>query len=115
TIAYQGAGRGIPVEQIIELHRISVGDLWPDLTVILDVDPRKGIERSRKRLQNDQVDEGRFEELDLAFHQRVRRSFLEHASAHPSRYAVIDADRPALGVQREVLQRVLPEVEARRR
>jgi dTMP kinase len=115
TIAYQGAGRGIPVEQILELHRISVGDLWPDLTVILDVDPRKGIDRSRKRLQTNQVNEGRFEKLDLAFHQRVRKSFLDQAAMDSNRYAVIDADRPPLNVQQEVLQRVLHEVEAKRR
>jgi dTMP kinase len=115
TIAYQGAGRGIPVDQILDLHRIAVGDVWPDLTIVLDIDPRKGIERSKKRLQTSQVNEGRFEELDLTFHRRVRQSFLDQAAGSPSRFAVIDADRSQPEVQENVLRCVLRAVEARRR
>lgn len=115
SIAYQGAGRGLPMADILDLHRISVGDIWPDLTLLLDIDPRRGLERSRRRLQTDQIDEGRFEDLELAFHQRVRESFLEQAARDPQRHAVIDAGRAQRVVQEDVLQTVLRATVAKRR
>ncbi|MGQ7474004.1 dTMP kinase, partial [Streptococcus suis] len=71
TIAYQGAGRGMDEGLIRDLHARLVDDLWPDLTIVLDVDPAIGLARSKRRLAADAVDEGRFEALDLAFHQRI--------------------------------------------
>jgi len=91
TIAYQSAGRNIPEEFIRHLHHAAVGDLWPHLTIVLDLDVETGLARSRRRLQTISADEGRFESLDIAFHQRVRQSFLDQAEAHPDRHFVIDA------------------------
>ncbi|WP_254514658.1 dTMP kinase [Novosphingobium sp. G106] len=91
TIAYQGAGRGMSEEFIRSLHEQVVGPLWPDLTIILDLDVEVGLERSRRRLQSSNTDEGRFETLDLDFHQRIRRSYLDQAARDPERHAVIDA------------------------
>ncbi|MET0314585.1 MAG: dTMP kinase [Hansschlegelia sp.] len=99
TIAYQGAGRGLPLSLIRTLHDEAVGGLSPDLTLVLDVDPRVGIARSRRRLDAAAVDEGRFEGLDLGFHERVRASFLEQAAEAPERHAVIDASPAATVVQ----------------
>lgn len=113
TIAYQGAGRGIPQATIREIHHLAVGDLWPDLTVVLDVNPRTGIARSRKRLDDAQVDEGRFEGLDLDFHDRVRQSFLAQAAEHPKAYVVVDAGREVEGVHRDVLHCVATFLAAR--
>ena len=98
TIAYQGAGRGLPAEAIKALHRDAVDDVWPDLTVVLDLDPAVGIARSLARLKQQNADEGRFEQLDLAFHRRVRASFLAQAAERPGLYAVIDASAPAATV-----------------
>lgn len=94
TIAYQGAGRGMPSDEIERLHKVAVGDVWPDLTIVLDIDPRIGIDRSLARLNEQKLDEGRFETMDLAFHDRVRESFLKQASASPKSHAVIDAGQP---------------------
>ncbi len=88
TLAYQGAGRGLDERFILELHRQAVG-LLPDLTVLLDVDPRVGLRRSLRRLAAGGQDEGRFESLDMAFHERVRASFLAQAAG--TRSVVIDA------------------------
>jgi len=107
TLAFQGAGRGLPQDEILALHRIATGDLWPDLTIILDIDVRRGLARSRRRNAEAALDEGRFEALDLDFHERVRRSYLDQEAAWPERYAVIDADRPQDEVQRDVRERVL--------
>jgi dTMP kinase len=99
TIAYQGAGRGLPLSLISALHEQAVGGLLPDLTLVLDVDPRIGVARSRQRLDAAAVDEGRFEGLGLGFHERVRASFLDQAAKAPERHTVIDATPAAEIVQ----------------
>jgi dTMP kinase len=106
TIAYQGGGRGIPAAEVLALHRLAVGDLRPDLTVLLDLDPPEALARSRGRLAAGTIDESRFEDLDLAFHERVRRSFLEQAAARPDAWRVIDAGRPQAVVVQEVVTAV---------
>jgi dTMP kinase len=68
TIAYQGAGRGMSEDYIRFLHKEAVGDVWPDLVLVLDLDPAIGLARSRNRLTAEAIDEGRFETLDLDFH-----------------------------------------------
>ncbi len=90
TLAYQGAGRGLDTTLIHEMHRRFVRDLWPDLTVVLDVEPETGLARSTRRLARAGADEGRFENLDIAFHRRVQAAFLA-AATRPS--LVIDANR----------------------
>jgi dTMP kinase len=107
TLAYQGAGRGLPVDLIADLHDRLVGGLRPDLTVFLDVDPRMGLARSLRRLGLAGEDEGRFEALDLAFHDRVRAAFLAQARADPARSIVIDASPAAAQVQAAVTQSVM--------
>ena len=103
TLAYQGAGRGMAEGLIRDLHAAVVGDVWPDLTLVLDLDPAVGLARSRRRLATDAIDEGRFESLDLAFHQRIRAAFLAQAAAAPERHVVIDARGPAQAVQAAAL------------
>jgi len=103
TLAYQGAGRGLPLALILDVHARLVGGLQPDLTVCLDIDPRVGLSRSARRLGQGGQDEGRFEALDLAFHQRVRDAFLAQAAADPSRSLVVDAGLPLAEVQAEVI------------
>src|SRR5258708_29984063 len=94
TLSYQGAGRGVPTALIRDLHRQSCGDLWPDLTVIFDIDPAIGLKRSKHRLSRSGSKESRFEELDLEFHQRVRAGFLAEAKANGRPHALIDATPP---------------------
>jgi dTMP kinase len=107
TLAYQGAGRGMPREMILDLHTRLVGGLVPDLTIILDVDPRIGLSRSTRRLENDAIDEGRFEKLDLAFHDRVRAAFLAQAATDPGSHHVIDAQRSLPQVVSDVVDAVV--------
>jgi dTMP kinase len=108
TIAYQGAGRGMSESYIRHLHQQAVGDIWPDLVVILDLDPEIGLARSRQRLSAGAIDEGRFETLDLDFHRRIRQSFLDQAAQSPERHVVIDA----LGTPEEVRERAVAAIDA---
>ena len=107
TIAYQGAGRGLPIPAILSLHEMSVGGFRPGLTVILDADPHVSLRRSRARLAQADADEGLFEELDIGFHERVRASFLAQAAAAPEVHVVVDASGAAERVASEAAAAVL--------
>jgi dTMP kinase len=113
TLAYQGAGRGLPVDAILTLHRLTVGDFRPGLTVILDVDPAVGLRRSRARLAQSRTDEALFENLDRAFHARVRASFLAQAASAGDSHIVVDAGQPASQVIAIVLYAVTSWLQAR--
>jgi dTMP kinase len=102
TLSYQGAGRGVPAALIKDLHRQCCADLWPDLTVIFDLDPKIGLSRSKRRLRESGSDESRFEDLDLAFHQRVRAGFIAEAKASGRKHVVIDANRPVEAMAAEI-------------
>jgi dTMP kinase len=87
TMAYQGYGRGIDRGTLEALHRLAVGTLVPDLTLILDLPVETGLTRARARAGAEQ----RFEAMDTTFHERLRQGFLAIAAAEPQRCAVIDA------------------------
>ena len=97
TYAYQGGGRELGLEKVALLERFVQGDLRPDLTLILDVDPALGIDRANHRGELD-----RFEVEQMAFFGKVRETYLELARRHPARYGVVDAGRELEAVQREI-------------
>lgn len=86
SLAYQGAGRGLDEALLGGITQAATGGLLPDLTVVLDLDPRVGLERAARRGQPD-----RLERADLAFHQRVRQGFLTLAARDRARFVVLDA------------------------
>ncbi len=100
TMAYQGYGHELghaPVEALTELV---VGDLRPDLTLILDLSVDEGLARAKKRADA----HSRYERMTRAFHERVRQGFLEIARREPDRCAVIDAAADPDQVQAAVQQ-----------
>jgi dTMP kinase len=82
SVAYQGAGRDLGVEVVRNLSLWATHDLIPDLTFVLDVDPAIGLSRVERP--------DRLEAEPVAWHERVRRAFLELAESQPDRYAIID-------------------------
>jgi dTMP kinase len=84
TLAYQGYGRCLPVDQIHRINEWAIDSCWPDLVVLIDT-PAEVLER---RMRGRQLD--RFEREDTDFHARVREGFRAMADADPSRWAVID-------------------------
>jgi dTMP kinase len=97
TLAYQGAGRGLSVAQTRVLTDWATDGLLPDLTVLLDVDPRAGLARAGARSRPD-----RLEAASLDFHEAVRAGFRELAAAAPQRYLVLDATRAADDLAQDV-------------
>ena len=88
TRAYQGYGLGLDMRAIEALYEIALGDFVPDLTLILDIPVETGVARLIER----GADPDRYEKMDTAFHERLRRGFLEIAEKEPDRCAVIDAN-----------------------
>lgn len=90
TWAYQGGGRGLDHGKLATLERWVHGDLQPDLTLLFDL-PLE-VARQRIALAGRHLD--RFEQERADFHERVRRAYLERASSHPHRIAVVSGDQP---------------------
>lgn len=108
TLAYQGYGYGYNAETasaVKGLYRLVAGDFKPDLTFILDIEPHVGLLRSKARAGNT---EQRFEDMNITFHDNLRRGFLEIAAADPNRCVVIPADRDPTAVAADIM-RVLKE------
>ena len=95
TVAYQGYGHEMDLQDIATIQELVLGDLTPDLTFILDIDPEEGLKRSDRRLAGEQFvlnqQEDRYENMELEFHKRLRNGFLEIAKNEPERCHVIDA------------------------
>jgi len=101
TEAYQGSGRKLGSEAVLELHRVLCGDLQPDLTILLDSDPAMSLGRARRRNRQSadwankgaskNVDENRFEQQNRSFFSRVREGYLAIAAREPQRVVAVDA------------------------
>jgi dTMP kinase len=100
TLAYQGYGRGLPVEEVRRVNEWAIGDTWPDLVVLLTVPDDVTEERMRKR----ELD--RFEQAGDDFHARVVDGFAAMATADPDRWVVIDASGPRDDVSRRIRSEV---------
>lgn len=99
TVAYQGYGRGLDLEQIYQLNKIATSGLKPDLTVVLDVD----VETSQKRVGSEK---DRMESAGVEFFERVRQGFLEIAKQEPDRVKVVDSTQSIEKIHEQILELV---------
>jgi dTMP kinase len=97
TMAYQGFGRGLDLKMLKDIDAVARDGVWPDLTILLDLDVRAGLRRNSHAGKKD-----RFEMEEIAFHERVREGFLSIACKEPERVKVVDASRPIDAVFAEV-------------
>src|SRR3954452_861068 len=102
TLAYQGYGRRLPIDELREINDWALHSCWPDLVVLIDT-PVDVLER---RMRGRQLD--RFEREDEAFHARVRNGFREMAAADPQHWAIIDGAASMEGVSTSI-RRVVAE------
>ncbi|MCA4134467.1 dTMP kinase [Arthrobacter sp. M4] len=102
SVAYQGAGRGLGTEDVRRLNEWATEGLWPDLTVLLDVEPGHG----RERRTAGAAAEDRLESEPDDFHARIRTAFLDLAETRPREYLVLPANRPIDELAAAILERV---------
>jgi dTMP kinase len=102
TYAYQGYGRQLDFDSLRLITRFATQALQPDLTIYLDLEVEEGLRRKSAASAAGQGEWNRMDQLELAFHQRVRAGYLEMAAAEPERWLVVDA---AASV--EVINRVI--------
>lgn len=99
-LAYQGAGRALPVSELAAVARWATDSLRPDLTVVLDVEPARAVQEI--------ISKDRLEAAGDGFHRRVRNSFLELAGLDPERYLVLDARLTRDEIAERVADRLRP-------
>lgn len=97
TYAYQGGGRLIGMDWIATLDSLVVSNAYPDLTLLLDIEPDIGFERTRRRPQRDRIEQ---EKMD--FFVRVRDMYLERANQYPHRIKIIDASLSISMVEEQI-------------
>ena len=104
TRAYQGVTGGVPAPVISALERLTLRELLPNLTIVLDIAVEEGLARAARRLGAGGPD--RFESQEFAQHERIRKAFLDIAEEEPSRCVVIDARKPEALVAEDVWEAV---------
>jgi dTMP kinase len=104
SFAYQGGGRGVNITSIEGLAQMVLGDLQPNLTLLLDAPVSVGMQRIQEK--NVELDRIELEQND--FFQRVRQQYLALASQHADRYRIIDATQPLHDVQQQIKQHLQP-------
>jgi dTMP kinase len=108
TLAYQGYGHGTDLGRLRQLLDFATGSLWPDLTILLDLDPELGLQRKRSGGEWNRLDA-----YELAFHQRVWKGYQALARQEPQRWAIIDASQPIEQVQNQIRQTILKRLSGR--
>ena len=103
TIAYQGFGHQLGVDIINKINNIFCLKCIPDLTFIIDIEPYKGINRTKKRENS----EDRFEKMDISFHERVRKGFLDIARNNSKRCYIIDAELAINDIEEKIWNIIL--------
>jgi dTMP kinase len=109
TLAYQGYGHGFDREFLRRLLDFATGGLWPDLTVLLDLDSENGLQRKRAA----GGEWNRLDDYELSFHQRVRHGYHEMVQKEPERWQVIDASQGFDAVQSALRELLLNRLQQR--
>lgn len=108
--AYQGGGRELGSEPVLDLHRVLCRGLQPEMTVFMDSDVAHSVNRARRRNQQaasgNVPDENRFEQESRAFFERVHNAYLAIARRDSQRVFTVDARRPADLVEKEIFEEV---------
>ena len=107
TIAYQyyGSNKFKDTSIMDKLYNIVAGTFKPNITFLLDIDVKIGLERSFKKSQTMATKELRFENVDVAFHERLRQGYLELAKSNPDRFIIINANQSIEDVTKEIIQK----------
>lgn len=102
TTAYQGYGRGLPVDEVHSIHRFTINALEPHLTLLLDLPVEDGFHRIAQRFLKLGESADRFEQEERSFHERVRQGYLQLAKNEPGRFRIVDASKEPHTVSKQI-------------
>ena len=102
TLAYQGYGQGLPLDDLLRITQFATGGLWPDLTIYLDLDVETGLRRKAATPE----EWNRMEAKEVAYHQRVHEGYRALAAQNPERWLVLDAQQPVQRIQQQIQERI---------
>jgi dTMP kinase len=102
SLVYQGVGRGLGVDTVVQLDRIACRGLKPDLTILVDVDAEASLERARSRNRAEPHCETRMDDQALEFHLKVFEAYHALAAAEPERVKLVDGSAAIDDIEREV-------------
>jgi dTMP kinase len=102
TLAYQGGGRGLTLDDLLTIQHFAVDGILPDMRILLDIDVETGLRRRRA----DSGTTNRLDDESLRFHHAVRDTFQALAQSNPAEWVVVDADKPRKIVAAEILRLV---------
>jgi dTMP kinase len=110
TTVYQGYGRDQDLSFIQQLNEMATQGIWPRLSILLDCPVEIGLDRARQRIMQTSLEglEDRFEQQDLAFHQKVREGYLKIATQNPYRFRVLDATLEQEQLHQEIVALLEP-------
>jgi dTMP kinase len=110
TTVYQGYGRNQDLPFIRQLNEMATQGIWPRLSLLLDCPVEIGLDRARQRIMETSLGgrEDRFEQQDLAFHQKVREGYLKIAAQNPYRFRVLDATLEQEQLHQEIVALLEP-------
>jgi dTMP kinase len=115
TLVYQGCARGVDVGFILDLQRMVLGSLLPDITLLLDLSPEQGLSRAWRQVREGgrTGSETRFEKETLSFHETIRSGYLDLARMEKDRFRIIDAAPPEKQVRKDIMEVISKEIQAR--
>lgn len=100
SLVYQGVGRGIGIDKVYEMNLFAIEEIMPDFTVFFDIDPKLGLERTKK---DDNRTLDRLDLEDISFHQKVYDGYMEVVERFKERIICIDASQSIEEVKRDVM------------
>ena len=109
TLAYQGYAGNLDLDIVKEVNKISIGEIYPDITFIFDIDPTQGIERALE--ENNK--ETRFEEKDIMYHKKIRDGYLSIARDNAQRCVVINGADDIEQISKKILELTLDKINER--
>lgn len=114
SLAYQGFGRGLPLNIVREMNSRAAWNVQPDITIYLDIEPSRGLQRIYRRIQELEVPADRIEKEGIEFFQRVREGYLTVSRDEPVRFRVLDAGLEVQVLQKQIYDLVNKELSKRK-
>ncbi|MDQ7027249.1 MAG: dTMP kinase [Anaerolineae bacterium] len=107
TLAYQGYGHGLPIDDLKQILQFATSGLYPDMTIYLDLLPEKGLARRREGTFEGE-DWNRLDDMEIAFHHRVYQGYQSIIANDKQRFVIVDADQAPTAITKVILDAIMP-------